>query len=439
MKTAAAIWILGIAFKACSAKDNTLAITPPMGWSSWNAYGGHQSADELKQTADLLEAKGLKELGYVHVDMDGGWKDFRKPNNASGYPTTSWDMKGLANYLHIKGFKMGMYLTGGFNDVYGYEEQWAEVMFNEWGADSVKVDHMCSVADGAAPGKVEGCQTAPGAINHASDQIVPAFQQATMERWAAAIEKINKTNDVLFNNCGIGCSPSEGLDSRDPRPWGEWCRETANTWRSSGDINVQSWHTNLESLIGRGSYSLPGGWNYPDSLEVGNGKRGKIMPESEARAHFSLWCITSSPLYLGTKLQNLSESDLAIVSNKDAINVNQAWAGFAGDMLNYSSPNVLPSNISKSNYSRLPENSVWWKPLPNASAAAVMYASRGPAEISFRFNELIWNGKAALPAGTSCKVKNVWENRTESGPVSGGYSAHVAANDVVFVILHDCV
>lgn len=67
------------------------------------------------------------------------------------------------------------------------------------------------------------------------------------------------------------------------------------------------------------------------------------------------------------------------------------------------------------------------------------YASRGPAEISFRFNELIWNGKAALPAGTSCKVKNVWENRTESGPVSGGYSAHVAANDVVFVILHDCV
>lgn len=208
-------------------------------------------------------------------------------------------------------------------------------------------------------------------------------------------------------------------------PWGEWCRETAvryhipmavrlsntyslvcthyfthvesyfsffflllllplliffqNTWRSSGDINVQSWHTNLESLIGRGSYSLPGGWNYPDSLEVGNGKRGKIMPESEARAHFSLWCITSSPLYLGTKLQNLSESDLAIVSNKDAINVNQAWAGFAGDMLNYSSPNVLPSNISKSNYSRLPENSVWWKPLPNASAAAVMYVLFCPA------------------------------------------------------------
>lgn len=152
-----------------------------------------------------------------------------------------------------------------------------------------------------------------------------------------------------------------------------------NTWRSSGDINVQSWHTNLESLIGRGSYSLPGGWNYPDSLEVGNGKRGKIMPESEARAHFSLWCITSSPLYLGTKLQNLSESDLAIVSNKDAINVNQAWAGFAGDMLNYSSPNVLPSNISKSNYSRLPENSVWWKPLPNASAAAVMYVLFCPA------------------------------------------------------------
>lgn len=97
------------------------------------------------------------------------------------------------------------------------------------------------------------------------------------------------------------------------------------------------------------------------------------MPTNEARAHFSLWCITSSPLYLGMKLENLTASDLAIVSNKDAIAVNQAWAGYAGDMLNFSSPEVLPANITKSNYSNLPANSVWWKPLPNNSAAAVMY------------------------------------------------------------------
>lgn len=219
--------------------------------------------------------------------MDGGWYNFdRGPMNASGFPETSWDMKGLADFLHAKGLKLGMYVTGGMKQVYKNEENWATIMFDDWGADSVKVDHMCG----------DSCEKAPGAINHPSDQIVPAFQRTTIERWAAAIARINKTREVLFNNCGIGCSPAEGVASRDPRPWGEWCRALSNTWRTSGDINVQSWHNNLESLIGRGSMSMPGGWNYPDSLEVGVVHRGLPMPQNEARAHFSLWCITSSPL-----------------------------------------------------------------------------------------------------------------------------------------------
>lgn len=83
------------------------------------------------------------------------------------------------------------------------------------------------------------------------------------------------------------------------------------------------------------------------------------LPQNQARAHFSLWCITSSPLYLGMKMQNITKADLSIVANKHAISVNQAWAGFAGDMLNASQ--YGPVNVSKSNYSRLPTNSVWWK------------------------------------------------------------------------------
>jgi len=239
---------------------------------------------------------------------------------------------------------------------------------------------------------------------------------------------------VLFQNCGIGCSPSEGLDSRDPRPWGEWCRQTANMWRSSGDINVQSWHNNLASLIGRGSYSTPGGWNYPDSLEVGNGHRGSRMPVPEARAHFSLWCITSSPLYLGTRLENITADELAIVSSKDAIMVNQAWAGYAGDMLNASLHG--PVNISRSNYSVLPSNSVWWKPLPNGTAAVVLYASRGNATISFRFDELTWQGKPALASMVGCQVRSVWDNTTTTA--SAGYSAAVPSSDVKFLIIHSC-
>ena len=139
-----------------------------------------------------------------------------------------------------------------------------------------------------------------------------------------------------------------------------------------------------------------------------------MMPLNTARAHFSLWCVTSSPLYLGMKLENLSASDpsLAIVSNRDAIMVNQAWAGFAGDMLNASQ--YGPLNITKSNYSRLPANSVWWKPLPNASAAVVMYASRGAASMSVGLDELSWDGKPALPpAASNCKAKSIWDGGTE--------------------------
>lgn len=156
------------------------------------------------------------------------------------------------------------------------------------------------IADGAGCAcgvqmcNVPACENAPGELNQSGinvfhHQIVPYYQQQTVERWANAIAKINKTRDVLFHNCDIGCAPAEGVASAQPRPWGEWCRETANLWRTSGDINVLEWRQqNLASLVGRGSYAGPGGWNYPDSLEVGNCRRDKCIHGAEARAHFSL-------------------------------------------------------------------------------------------------------------------------------------------------------
>ena len=156
---------LGIAL--VSAKENGLARTPPMGWSSWNQFGGHQSAALLTSTADALVSTGLAALGYTQcvlralllallllpdpspvgsVDMDGGWNSF-KSLNASGYPTAERipELEGgvLAAALHKKGMKLGMYVTGGFESVYEHEEKWAAKMFgkSEWNADRVKVDH----------------------------------------------------------------------------------------------------------------------------------------------------------------------------------------------------------------------------------------------------------------------------------------------------------
>jgi hypothetical protein len=190
------------------------------------------------------------------------------------------------------------------------------------------------------------------------------LSQPTIERWASAIAKLNKTDSVLFQNCGVGCSPASG-DGVGAQPWGDWCPQTANLWRTGGDAAAMFGPIvgDIANLAGRGHMAGPGGWNYPDSLEVGNGRRGKKLTPSETRAHFSLWCITSSPLMLGNDVRNMSADDLTVVTNKDAIMVNQAWSGFAGDMLNYSL--YPPVNASKKNVTELPQLSVWWKPLPN--------------------------------------------------------------------------
>jgi hypothetical protein len=180
-------------------------------------------------------------------------------------------MKALADDLHSGGFKLGLYATAGFKAVYGYEERWAKVLFEEWGADEANIDHVRAtdrqtdrqidraleialrgssrvpvaitsfrhwiffdwvpacppVRLPALPMQmcnVPACENAPGDLNQSGintyhHQIVPYYQQQTVERWAAAIAKVNKTRDVLFHNCDIGCSPSEGVASTQPRPW----------------------------------------------------------------------------------------------------------------------------------------------------------------------------------------------------------------------------
>ena len=139
------------------------------------------------------------------------------------------------------------------------------------------------------------------------------------------------------------------------------------------------------------------------------------------------------------RLDNLSKADLAIVSNRRAmIDVNQQWAGYGGDMLNFSDALVLPLNVTKSNYSRVPTNSVWWK-----SAAVVLYASNAAATISFRLDELTWGGVNALGEGAhDCDALDLWavpgSAEEQLGPVSGEVSAEVPAGDVKFLRIGNC-
>ena len=301
--------------------SNGLARTPPMGWSSWNAFHGRQSMELMRTTASAVVNAGLSDVGYRHLALDGGWTRFDRggPPARGTRGLGDWDFRNLSDSYHAAGLTLGMYLTGGFEAVYGHELAWAEVLFLDWGADGLKVDHMC-----------QGASCGTGQQGH---RMAVEFQRPTLERWAAAITAVNAS--VLLQNCGIGCSPSFG-DGVGAAPWGDWCPMTANMWRTGGDIDAMfsAVVQRVDTLAGRGHMAGPGGWNYPDSLEIGNSHRGQPLTPAEARAHFALYCVTSSPLILGNDVRNMSADDLAIVTNKDAIAVNQAWAGFAGDMLN---------------------------------------------------------------------------------------------------------
>ena len=117
------------------AMNNGLARTPPMGWSSWNAFGGSQSQDKMNTVAEAIVSLGLRELGYVNLAIDGGWESFQHgaPPAKGSVGPHGWNFTNLTRYYHSLGLKLGMYVTGGFEAVYEHEAEWAEVMFGEWG------------------------------------------------------------------------------------------------------------------------------------------------------------------------------------------------------------------------------------------------------------------------------------------------------------------
>eukprot|EP01043_Picozoa_sp_COSAG02_P014604 COSAG02_NODE_605_length_19635_cov_7.106982_6_plen_181_part_00 len=169
-----------------TARPRLLLLPAAMGWSSWNAFGGAQSQLKMTTIADAIIKTGLRDLGYVNLAVDGGWTSFQHggaPAKGSVGPH-GWNFKNLSDYYHANGLKLGMYVTGGFEAVYQHEAEWANMMFSEWGADGIKVDHMC-----------QGASCGTGTQGH---MIAVEFQRATLERWVSAIAALNKTDSVLF-------------------------------------------------------------------------------------------------------------------------------------------------------------------------------------------------------------------------------------------------
>ena len=288
-----------------------LADTPQMGWSSWNKFQTNIHEDLIKDIADKMVEYGLVDAGYVYLNLDDGWHGERDEQgfiheDPEKFPS---GMKALADYLHARGLKLGIYSDAGTNTCacyagsLGHEYQDA-FMYAHWGVDYLKYDW---------------CYT---------NNINPKGAYSLMRNALRAAGR-----PILFSMCEWGSS----------KPW-EWAADVGHSWRTTGDIGISFMPIPLRrGPDGRPlwkalgvmeivemneplrQYAGPGHWNDPDMLEVGNG-----MSVSEDRAHFTLWCMMAAPLILGNDITNMTPETLAIITNREMIAVDQDPLGVQG-------------------------------------------------------------------------------------------------------------
>ncbi len=322
--------------------SNGLALTPPMGWNSWNHFGISINDSIIREIADAMVSSGMAEAGYEYVVIDDGWEGGRD-ENGNIYPNSNFpDMKALADYVHSRGLKLGIYSSpgpktcGGYEGSYGHELQDAKT-FASWGIDYLKYD-WCGAM------RIYG---------YSRENMKRAYQKMGM----ALLES---GRPIVYSICQYGFE----------NVW-EWgAAAGGNLWRATRDIN-DSWEK--ISQIGFSQNELepfagPGHWNDPDMLEVGNGD----LTTNEYKAHFTLWCMLAAPLIAGNDLRNMSEQTISILTNQELININQDKLGKQGRRI------AVKDSME-----------VWSKPLiDNTVAIAIFNRKNNIAEISFSWNEL---------------------------------------------------
>ena len=292
----------------------TLAKTPPMGWNSWNHFARLVTEQDVKNAADTLVSSGMRDAGYIYVNIDDTWEGKRDATGMLHANEKFPDMKGLGDYLHARGLKFGIYSSPGpltcarFAGTYGHEQQDAD-LYASWGVDYLKYD-LCSygiLMDAAATDH-------PDQPNIANQMMHDAYI-----RIRKALDKTGRP--IILSLCQYG------LD--DVWKWG--ASVGGNLWRTTGDINdtYDRMATIGFGQAGLAPYAGPGHWNDPDMLEVGNGH----MSLDEYRTHMSLWAILAAPLLAGNDLSQMTAETKSLLMNKDVIAIDQDPLGRQGDRL----------------------------------------------------------------------------------------------------------
>ena len=365
------------------ALDNGLAKTPPMGWNSWNKFACDVSEQVIRGVADAMVSTGLKDAGYEYLVIDDCWQVGRDAQgnivpDAQRFPS---GIKSVADYVHSKGLKFGIYSDAGTGTCQnrpgsrGYEFQDAR-QYAAWGVDYLKYD-WC---------------------NHGTQN-----SEASYSIMRDALAKSGRP--IVFSLCEWGST----------KPW-LWAKEVGNLWRSTGDIvnkwsGKEKWGGNgvvqiIDLMDGLETYAGPGHWNDPDMLEVGNG----VLTDTEARAHFSMWCIFAAPLIAGNDIRSMSAATRAILTNKELIAIDQDSLGIQGH------------RVRKDG-----DREVWSKQLSDGGrAVALLNRSETPQQITVAWPDI------GYPASLKASVRDLWEGKTtEEG--QGKYTASVPSHGAVVV------
>ena len=358
--------------------DNGLVRTPPMGWNSWNKFAGRITDADVRTMADAMVSSGMNNVGYVYINIDDSWEAGR---DAQGNIQTNKkfpDMKALADYVHSKGLKIGIYSSpgpltcAGYTASFGHEEQDAKT-FAAWGIDYLKYD-LCSA--------------------RAIYEITEPNQQGLYQKMGEALEHSGRP--MVYSLCQYGLT--------DVWTWGT--KVGGNLWRTTGDIR-DTWDSMDKigfSQIAISSYTRPGHWNDPDMLEIGNGG----MNADEYRTHMSLWSMLAAPLIAGNDLRSMSDETKSILMNKEVIAIDQDPAAKAVQSLSV--------NGQMETLTRVLADGSLIVGVFNRGATAVPAA-------------LPWSSLPAGYYGKRLAVRDLWKH--ESVVMSGGqYTESVPAHGV---------
>ncbi len=358
----------GLAVQAFAHPDS-LVLTPPLGWNSWNVFHENINEKQIQEIADAMVESGLKDAGYIYLNLDDNWMDTKRDaqgnlqNNPKTFPS---GMKAIADYVHAKGLKFGLYGDRGKRTCHHYNSKWD----SQSGSNGHEEQDAKKLAEwGVDYWKYDNCDSDPN----------------TQEKDYTAMSKAlrNSGRDIVFSICMW--------------EYKDWMPKIANLWRTTFDIGPEwissSWYRGVYEIIDANNkywqIAKPGHWNDPDMLEVGN--RG--LSYEEQRSQMTMWSIMAAPIMISSDVRSMSNETKELYLNKDMIAINQDSLGVQGHRI-----------------SDKQGKQVWTKPLKNGDiAVALLNNNNSTQTVECDFKDIGIEGEV--------EVRDAWKKK-DLGPVS---------------------